>query len=65
MTDEDDEFARIARETELRQANCQHRWEESEFGKQYWAPGTHQYTCTRCGKMNMFTMGVDQQGETA
>ena len=47
MTDEDDEFARIARETELRQANCQHRWEESEFGKQYWEPGTHQYTCTR------------------
>lgn len=59
MTDEDDEFARIARETAMRQANCQHRWEESEVGKQYWEPGSHQYTCTRCGKGIMFTIGVD------
>ena len=59
MTDEDDEFARIARETELRQANCQHRWEESEFGKQYWEPGSHQYVCARCGKAIMFTMRAD------
>lgn len=59
MTDEDDEFARIAREAIIRQANCKHRWEESEVGKQYWEPGSHQHTCTRCGKMNMFTIGAD------
>ena len=39
--------------------NCQHRWEESEVGKQYWEPGSHQYTCTRCGKGIMFTIGAD------
>lgn len=56
MTEEDEEFLRIQREGEMRQTNCKHRWEESEFGKQYWAPGTRQYTCARCGKMNMFVM---------
>lgn len=53
MTEEDEEFERLRRENELRQANCQHRWEESKFGNKYWAPGTYQYTCARCGKMNM------------
>ena len=36
-----------------RQSNCQHRWEQSFFGQKHWAPGTYQYTCTRCGKMTM------------
>ena len=53
MTDEDDEFVRIMRETALRQANCQHRWEESSFGSKYWAPGTYQYACKRCHAMAM------------
>lgn len=53
MTEEDEEFLRIQREREMRQANCKHRWEESKFGVQHWAPGTYQYTCARCGKMNM------------
>lgn len=53
MTEEDEEFERLRREREMQQANCKHRWQESEFGKQYWAPGTYQYTCARCGKMNM------------
>lgn len=43
-------------ETEARQAQCKHRWEETQFGNKYWAPGTRQYTCVRCGKMTMFTM---------
>ena len=60
MTDEDDEFARVARETAMRQERCQHRWEEGTFGKQYWEPGTHQYTCHRCGKMSMVQVGIDQ-----
>jgi len=64
MTDEDDEFARVARETAMRQARCQHRWEESSFGKRYWEPGTHQYTCKRCGSMQMVQIGIDQ-GEQA
>lgn len=36
--------------------DCQHRWEQTEFGKRYWAPGTWQYTCSRCGAMNMIRM---------
>ena len=59
MTDEDEEFERILRENKIRQDNCKHRWEESNFGSKYWTPGTHQYTCARCGKMNMFTVGVE------
>lgn len=59
MTEEDEEFLRLKRENEMRQANCKHRWEESTFGNKYWGPGTHQYTCARCGKMNMVRMGVD------
>ena len=64
MTDEDDEFARVARETAMRQERCQHRWEESTFGKQYWEPGTHQYTCKRCGSMQMVQIGIDQGEQT-
>ena len=44
--------------------NCQHRWEESAFGKQYWEPGTHQYTCHRCGSMQMVQIGIDQGKQT-
>lgn len=44
-----------------RQAACKHRWEETAFGEKCWAPGTHQYTCHRCGKMNMITLGVDHE----
>lgn len=44
-------------EMEARRAQCKHRWEETKFGINYWAPGTRQYTCARCGKMVMFTMG--------
>ena len=61
MTPEDEEFERVARETAMRQERCQHRWEESTFGKQYWEPGTHQYGCTRCGKMVMFRIGIDKE----
>lgn len=43
-------------EMEARRAQCKHRWEETKFGINYWAPGTRQYTCARCGKMVMFTM---------
>ena len=64
MTDEDEEFARVARETAMRQERCQHRWEESAFGKQYWEPGTHQYVCSRCGKMSMVQVGIDQGEQT-
>ena len=56
MNEEDEEFLRIQREREIRQANCQHRWEQSEFGQKHWEPGTWQYTCRRCGAMNMFRM---------
>lgn len=56
----DDEFARFMRETDQRQARCQHRWEESSFGKRYWEPGTHQYICKRCGSMQMVQIGIDQ-----
>lgn len=51
--DEIDEHLQQKQEREARQANCKHRWEESTFGNKYWAPGTYQYTCARCGKMNM------------
>ena len=64
MTDEDDEFARVARETAMRQEQCQHRWEESMFGKQYWESGTHQYTCHRCGSIQMVQIGIDQGAQT-
>ena len=40
-----------------KQDACQHRWEESSFGKKYWAPGTWQHTCRRCGKMSMVQIG--------
>lgn len=59
---EDEEFAALEqrlkaiKEINDKRKNCQHRWEESEFGKKYWAPDTRQYTCKRCGSMNMFTM---------
>lgn len=43
----------------MTEKKCQHRWEESDFGKKYWEPGTRQYTCARCGKMNMIRLGVD------
>ena len=56
MTDEDDEFARVARETAMRQELCQHRWEETVFGKTYWQPNTHQYTCRRCSDMRMIRL---------
>lgn len=36
-----------------KQDACKHRWEESDFGKKHWAPGTYQYTCRRCNKMSM------------
>ena len=36
--------------------NCQHRWEESEFAKEHWEPGTWQYTCARCGAMKLTTL---------
>lgn len=39
---------------------CQHRWEETFFGKQYWAPGTYQYQCRRCGKVNMTQLETAQ-----
>ena len=35
--------------------NCQHRWEQSEFGKQHWEPNTWQYTCARCRAMKIMT----------
>lgn len=60
---EDEEFEDLERrlsvpghEPAVRRGDCQHRWEQSEFGKRYWAPGTWQYTCRRCGKMNMIRM---------
>jgi len=61
MTEEEEEFERLRRENELRQANCHHRWQESDFGKKYWKPGMHQYTCNRCGKMQMVVLGVDHE----
>lgn len=33
---------------------CKHRWEPSYFGQRQWAPHTWQYTCARCGNVNMF-----------
>lgn len=63
MTEEDEEFERLQREREMRQANCKHRWEESEFGKQYWAPGTYQYTCKRCGKMSMGVLNGNSEAQ--
>lgn len=62
MTEEDEEFAALdqrlkaIKEITEKRSNCQHRWEQSEFGKAYWAPGTWQFTCKRCGSMNMFKM---------
>ena len=62
MTEEDEEFAALEqrlksiKEINDKRSACKHRWEESDFGKQQWAPGTRQYTCRRCGAMNMFTM---------
>lgn len=60
---EDEEFEDLERRLAtddcrpaVKQGNCQHRWEQSEFGKRYWAPGTWQFMCKRCGKMNMIRM---------
>lgn len=47
-----------------KQKFCQHRWEETDFGKKYWAPGTWQYQCKRCGKTNMIQIGVDHEHKT-
>lgn len=35
---------------------CKHRWEPSNFGERYWAPGTYQYTCARCNRVLMGTV---------
>lgn len=43
-----------------KQEICKHRWEESDFGKKWWTPGTWQYQCQRCGKTSMITLGVDR-----
>lgn len=43
---------------EAKRALCKHRWEETHFGKQYWAPGTWQFTCHRCNKTGMVQLGV-------
>ena len=62
MNEEDEEFAALeqrlqaTKEIEAKRAACKHRWEETDFGKKYWAPGTYQYTCRRCGSTGMFTM---------
>ena len=59
---EDEEFAELEqrlkeiKEINDKRSNCQHRWEQSEFGQKFWEPGTWQYTCRRCGAMNMFRM---------
>ena len=39
-----------------KQDACQHRWEETVFGKTYWQPNTHQYTCRRCSDMRMIRL---------
>lgn len=59
MTDEDDEFDRIRREIDMRQAGCQHRWAEVHFGKQYWAPGTWMFQCQRCGLTRMTQLSTE------
>lgn len=46
-------------ELQKKQTECRHRWEETDFGKKYWEPGTWQYTCQRCGKFSMVQIGVD------
>ena len=43
----------------LKQEGCQHRWEQTFFGAQFLLPGTWQFTCHRCGKVNMIRLGVD------
>lgn len=53
MTDEEQGFVdQLCALIEKRQT-CQHRWEESTFGKTHWAPHTWQWTCSRCGDMRM------------
>lgn len=42
---------------------CRHRWEPSEFGKRYWAPGTYQHRCARCGEMRMVVLQSRQEEE--
>ena len=43
-----------------KQALCKHNWHETAFGKKWWTPGTWQFTCQRCNKMNQVYMGVDR-----
>ena len=62
MNEEDEEFVALEqrlssiKDVQARRSNCKHRWEESTFGKKYWAPGTWQFMCNRCGSVRMIVM---------
>ena len=43
-----------------KQDACQHRWEETVFGKAHWRPNTHQYTCRRCNDMRMIKLETSE-----
>ena len=58
---EDEEFEALEQRLRMqqareRQSKCQHRWEQTFYWQKHWSPGTYQYTCQRCGKMNMITL---------
>lgn len=61
---EDEEFEDLERRLKEKMDTCKHRWEETEFGKTYWAPGTYQFTCKRCGKMGMIRLEMDHEQPT-
>ena len=42
---------------------CQHRWEESNFGKKYRTPNHYMYQCKRCGSIASALLNEDNTSE--